>query len=370
MKKILFVFGTRPEAIKMAPIIKALTKNKNKYQIRICVTGQHKEMLDQVLDFFEIKYDYNLAVMKINQSLTEITSSILTGLDTIIKKDKIDLVLVQGDTTTAFAGALAAYYNKIKIGHIEAGLRSNDKYSPFPEEANRSMISRITDIHFAPTIQSKLNLQREGIKGNVYITGNTVIDALKYTINKIKKENFIPEELKELNNYKKIILVTGHRRESFGRPFENFCNGLIKIAKRFPEYKIIYPVHFNPNVQLTVKKYLNKISNIFLIQPLDYPSMIWLMNQSYFVITDSGGVQEEAPTLGKPILVTREVTERMEGIKSGTSILVGTKKNTIYMFAEKLITNKDFYKKMSSKKNPYGNGNSAKNISNIITKQI
>lgn len=370
MKKILFIFGTRPEAIKMAPIIKELSDKKYKLQVRICVTGQHKEMLDQVLDFFDIKYDYNLAVMKTNQSLTDITSSILTVLDQIIKKEKFDLILIQGDTTTALAGAMAAYYNKIKIGHVEAGLRSNEKYSPFPEEANRSMISKITDIHFAPTSQSKLNLQKEGIFKNIYTTGNTVIDALKFTINKINKEKFIPNQLIKYDNDKKIILVTGHRRESFGKPFENFCKGLIKIARNFPNYKIIYPVHFNPNVRLTVKKYLNNTPNIHLMEPLDYPSMIWLMNQSYFVITDSGGIQEEAPTLGKPILVTREVTERMEGIKAGTSILVGTDAETIFKFAEKLILDKKFYTKMSSKRNPYGNGNAAKNISKIIIKNI
>jgi UDP-N-acetylglucosamine 2-epimerase (non-hydrolysing) len=368
MKNILFVFGTRPEAIKMAPVIKEFQKNKFKFNVKICVTGQHKEMLEQVLDFFEIKYDYNLAVMKKNQTLAEVTTAIINQLDKILKKESIDLILVQGDTTTAYAGAVAAFYNKIKIGHIEAGLRSHDLYSPFPEEANRAMISRIGDFHFAPTTTAAKNLYHEGIRKHVYVTGNTVIDALQLTLKKIKKEKFHPQHLSNYMGKERIILVTGHRRESFGKPFEDFCKGILKIAGEFPDVTIVYPVHFNPNVRKTVQHILGKTRNIHLIEPLDYPSMIWMMQRSHFIITDSGGIQEEGPSLKKPILVTRKVTERMEGIQSGTSKLVGTDTDTIYRFSKKLLTQQSFYDKMANRLNPYGEGNSSEQIAKIISR--
>lgn len=368
MKNILFVFGTRPEAIKMAPVVREFKKKIYHFNVKICVTGQHKEMLEQVLDFFEIQYDYNLAVMKKNQTLAEVTTGIINQLDRILKKESIELILVQGDTTTAFAGAVAAFYNKIKIGHIEAGLRSHDLYSPFPEEANRAMISRIANFHFAPTNTAAKNLHHEGIKKHVYITGNTVIDALQITLKKIKKDKFQPPNLSKFSAKSRFILVTGHRRESFGKPFEDFCEAILKIAAEFQDVTIVYPVHFNPNVRKTVNGLLGKTSNIHLIDPLDYPSMIWMMQKSYFIITDSGGIQEEAPSLNKPILVTRKVTERMEGIRSGTSKLVGTDTETIYRYSKKLLTQEAFYKKMSKKMNPYGEGNSSEQIAKILSK--
>jgi len=298
-KKILFIFGTRPEAIKMAPVIKEFKKEKS-IDVKVCITAQHREMLDQVLNFFGIKPDYDLNLMKPNQSLFDITANSLKSLEKVLDKEKPDLIFVQGDTTTAFVGALAGFYKKMKVAHIEAGLRSHNKYSPFPEEINRVLVGHVADYHFAPTERAKENLYRENIKKNVYVVGNTVIDALFLGLNIIKKEG--EEKFYKYFDFidfsKKIILVTGHRRENFGKPFENICYALKEIAKR-EDVEIVYPVHLNPNVKKPVNEILNGVRNIHLIEPLEYPYLIWLMSKSYLVLTDSGGIQEEAPSLGK-----------------------------------------------------------------------
>jgi UDP-N-acetylglucosamine 2-epimerase (non-hydrolysing) len=367
MLKILFIFGTRPEAIKMAPLVKEFQKEE-KFNVRVCVTAQHREMLDQVLNFFDIKPDYDLNLMKPSQSLFDITADTLKGLEKVLDKENPDLIFVQGDTTTAFVGALAGYYKKIKIAHIEAGLRSGNKYSPFPEEINRVLVGHLADYHFAPTERAKKNLYKENVKENVYVVGNTVIDALFLGLDIIKKHG----EEKYYNYFdfidfsKKIILVTGHRRESFGKPFENICYGLKEIANSFQDVEIVYPVHLNPNVREPVNRILNRIKNIHLIDPLEYPYLIWLMNKSYIVLTDSGGIQEEAPSLGKPVLVMREVTERIEGIEAGTAKIVGTDKEKIVNEAKTLIENKEEYNKMAKAVNPYGDGYSSVKIKNIL----
>ena len=369
MKKLLFVFGTRPEAIKMAPIIHAAKKLPGSFNVAICVTGQHKEMLHSVLDFFELKADADLALMKPNQTLFDITADAIRGLEKVLNNFTPDIVLVQGDTTTAFAGALAAYYKKIKVAHIEAGLRSHDKYAPFPEEINRKMVGTIADLHFAPTEAAAENLFMENISENVFITGNTVIDALLWGVEKIRMVNDFAKPFEFLDLNKKIILVTGHRRENFGLPFENICDALSFISSKYPEVQIVYPVHLNPNVQTVVKERLSDKSNVFLIDPLDYPHLIWLMDKSYFVITDSGGIQEEAPSLGKPVLVMREVTERMEGVTAGTALLVGTSKERIIDEASKLLDDTEHYQTMSKAVNPYGDGTTAEQIISILAKQ-
>ena len=309
IKKLLFIFGTRPEAIKMAPLIKEL-EGSHLFRVFVCVTGQHREMLDQVLEFFNIKPDYDLNLMKPNQSLIDITARGLTSLDPIINNISPDFIFVQGDTTSVLIGALAGYYCKIPVVHIEAGLRSGNMYSPFPEEGNRKVAGHLSYIHFAPTERAKENLIFEGIKNHVYVVGNTVIDALFLGLGIIssRSENHFIELFNDIDFSKKLILVTGHRRESFGKPFEDICNALKEIAERFRDVEIIYPVHLNPNVQEPVKRILNKTPNIHLIKPQNYPSLIWLMNKSTIVLTDSGGIQEEAPSLGKPVLVMRDVT--------------------------------------------------------------
>lgn len=370
MKKILFIFGTRPEAIKLAPLIKEFKKNPKKFKVYVAVTSQHKEMLEQVLVFFKIKYDFNLNIMKSNQTLFNITTDGLLGLEKIIDKIKPKIIIVQGDTTTAFIGALAGYYYKIKVAHIEAGLRTADKYSPFPEEINRRLISQLSDYHFTPTINATDNLHKEGFKKSVYNVGNTVIDALQLGLKIIKDSNINYENYFEKINFnKKIILVTGHRRENFGEPIKNICDAIIEIAKLFPEIEIIYPVHPNPNVKNIVEKKLNKIKNIHLLPPLEYPKLIWLMEKSYFIITDSGGIQEEAPFLNKPILITREKTERPEGVKAGTAILVGHNHSKIVKNSIKLLKDNNLYLKMSKSICPYGDGTSCKKITEILKKQ-
>jgi len=365
--KLLFIFGTRPEAIKMAPLIKAFQKEIS-FEIKICVTAQHRQMLDQVLDFFDIKPDYDLNMMKSNQSLFDITANVLKGLEKILEGYKPDLIFVQGDTTTAFVGALAGFYKKIKVAHIEAGLRSHNKYSPFPEEINRVLIGHLADYHFSPTERAKENLIKEGIKENIFVVGNTVIDALFLGLNIIKHKG--EEEYLDYFNFinfsKKIILVTGHRRESFGEPFENICNALKEIAENYKDVEIVYPVHLNPNVRKPVNRILNGIDNIYLIEPLSYPYLIWLINKSYLILTDSGGIQEEAPSLGKPVLVMREVTERVEGIEAGTAKLVGTSKDKIISEVVNLLTNKEEYDKMAKAINPYGDGKASVGIIDIL----
>lgn len=365
MKKILFIFGTRPEAIKMAPLIKELQNNAFKFDIKICITAQHREMLDQVLLFFEIKPDYDLNLMRPGQNLYQLTADIVIRLKPVLENFKPDIVLVHGDTTTSTFGALAAFYANIKIGHIEAGLRTYNKFSPFPEEINRQLTSRLADYHFAPTQSSMNNLLKENInKDNIIVTGNTVIDALLWTQKKLL--NYNSDELNELkkiiDSNKKIILVTGHRRENFGEGFINICQSLKQIALDNKYIQIIYPVHLNPNVQEPVFKILNNISNINLIKPLSYPSFIWLMMQSYLILTDSGGVQEEAPSLKKPVLVMRKTTERPEAVNANIIKIIGTSQDEIVSNVSLLLNNPVLYNKMSIGYNPYGDGKACKRI--------
>lgn len=363
IKKILIIFGTRPEAIKVAPLIKALEKDPN-FSITICVTAQHREMLDQVLHFFDITPDYDLDIMKKNQDLYSITSNVLLGIKDILLADDPDLVLVHGDTTTTMAGALSAFYQQIPVGHIEAGLRTWDIYSPWPEEANRQLTSRLASYHFSPTVDSKKNLLQENIEeSRIVITGNTVIDALFLALDIINSNTSLKQTILHvlnkvypLNENRKFILVTGHRRENFGQDFIQVFQALKQIALDNPHIDIIYPVHLNPYVYELAHQTLNDIQNIYLIKPLTYEVFVYLMSQSYFIITDSGGIQEEAPSLGKPVLVTRKTTERPEAIQGGTVKLVGTDTKTIIFEAQNLLDNKDQYEKMSHATNVYGNG--------------
>ena len=375
MKKILICFGTRPEAIKLAPLISRLKKTFN---LKICVTGQHRNMLDQALILFDIKADYDLKIMKKNQDLFYLTTKIISEIKNVFLKEKPDLVIVHGDTTTTMATSLASFYLKIPVAHVEAGLRTNDVYSPFPEELNRSIVSKIAKYHFAPTQESKSNLISENIASkDIYVTGNTVIDSLLQIVKKSRKIKFdknLITKMPFLNNkseYKdKIILVTGHRRENFGKGFQNICISIKKIANKFPEFKIIYPVHLNPNVKRPVEEILSGVNNVYLIKPMDYIYFVKLIDISYLILTDSGGIQEEAPSLNKPVLVLREKTERPEAINSGTAIIVGTKIKNIVKETIKLIENRNEYKKMVSTKNPYGDGKASIKIAKILEKNI
>ncbi len=368
VKKILFVFGTRPEAIKMAPLIREFQQYPVQFTVIVCVTAQHRQMLDSVLAFFSITPDYDLNLMQPNQTLFDITAKGLKALESVLAEVKPDLVFVQGDTTTAFVGALAAYYQQIPIAHLEAGLRSGNKYSPFPEETNRVMTSHLADYHFAPTARAQANLLKEGIIRNIHVVGNTVIDALLSGLDILKKKGETEYEsfFQSINFSKKIILVTGHRRESFGEPFENICLAIHDLARSCPEVEIVYPVHLNPHVQETVRRLLQGTPNIHLIAPLEYPYLIWLMNRSYLIMTDSGGIQEEAPSLGKPVLVMRDVTERQEGIDAGTAVLVGTNRRVIYDMVLQLLTQPDSYHQMARAVNPYGNGTTSRQIVEIL----
>ena len=371
MKKVLFIFGTRPEAIKMAPLIMELKSRSDKFDVKVCVTGQHKEMLYQVLDFFSIKPDYDLKVMRPNQTLSTITAEVLTGLEPILDEVKPDIVLVQGDTTSAFVGALGAFYKQIEVGHLEAGLRSGDMYSPFPEEVNRVLVGRVAKHHFAPTVRAQSALLQERIsEKNVYLVGNTVIDALLLGLSIIKEsgEKAYAAKFEGIDLDKRIVLVTGHRRESFGEGFEGMCNAIKKLAENNKDVEIVYPVHLNPRVQEPVKRILHDISNVHLIDPLDSPYLIWLMEKSYLVLTDSGGIQEEAPTLGKPVLVMRDVTERQEGVDAGTAKLVGTDCGVIVRETQKLLDDEIVYTAMANAINPYGDGTTAKQIADILEK--
>jgi len=375
IKKILLIFGTRPEAIKMAPLVKILEKESGIVS-KVCVTAQHREMLDQVLEMFNILPDYDLNIMKQGQDLYDVTSNVLLGLKKVLDDFKPDLVLVHGDTTTTSSASLASFYSKIKVGHVEAGLRTNNIFSPWPEEANRQITGVLANYHFAPTIRSEENLLKENkLKENIIVTGNTVIDALFLALKEIEKNeilkskivNSINEQYK-LQDRKKIILVTGHRRENFGEGFINICEALKQIAIDNPSVDIVYPVHLNPNVQKPVKDILSNILNIYLIDPLQYENFIYLMNKSYFIITDSGGIQEEAPSLGKPVLVMRDTTERPEAVESGTVKLVGTNKEKIISEAQKLLDYDDEYIKMSKAHNPYGDGKACEKIVDFIKK--
>jgi len=366
--KVLFFFGTRPEAIKMAPLIHEFQKRcAGVDESKICVTAQHREMLDQVLEFFAIRPDFDLDIMRPNQSLFDVTGKALRGLHEVFNAYKPEWLFVQGDTTTTFVGALAAFYEKVRVAHIEAGLRSFDKHSPFPEEMNRVLTTRLADIHFSPTPKAKENLLKEGIpEDNIFVVGNTSIDALFLCLNRISEEAVgRVESLKRVDFRKKILLVTGHRRESFGKPFENICRAIQTIA-RLEDIEVVYPVHLNPQVRRPVLSILKNIPNVHLIDPLDYPSFVWLMHKSHVVLTDSGGVQEEAPSLGKPVLVMREVTERVEGVEAGTAKIVGTDTEKITGETLNLLRNPAVYETMAKAVNPYGDGKSSQRIFDII----
>jgi UDP-N-acetylglucosamine 2-epimerase (non-hydrolysing) len=371
--KILFVYGTRPEAIKMAPLVRAF-KNDPAFEVRVCVTGQHREMLDQVLSFFDILPDYDLNLMKPNQTLFTVTADVLLGLEPILEEFQPDNIWVQGDTTTVMAGSLAGFYKKIPVSHLEAGLRSGNRFSPFPEEINRKVTGHIATYHFAPTKRAVANLAAEGITENVWPVGNTVTDALLLGLDIIKErgeasyEEFFAEIGVDFS--KRVILVTGHRRESFGGAFEQMCTAMKEIAQKYHDVQLVYPVHLNPNVRRVVQEILSDVDNIILIEPLDYPRLIWLMNRSYLVLTDSGGIQEEAPTLGKPVLVMRDVTERQEGVEAGTAQLVGTSREVILREACALLDSDAAYKKMATAVNPYGDGTTSRQIVDIYKNEL
>lgn len=372
MLKVLVVFGTRPEAIKMAPLVHALLANSSQFEARVCVTAQHREMLDQVLNLFEIQPNYDLDVMKPGQSLHDVTSSILMEMKAVIQDMRPDVVLVHGDTATTFATALAAYYEQVAVGHVEAGLRTGNIYSPWPEEANRKLTGVITQYHFAPTDTARDNLLNEGVdKKDISVTGNTVIDALFWVVEKIDKDEFLHASLAEkypfLNDNRKTILVTGHRRESFGGGFERICEALKEIAEHHPDTNIVYPVHLNPNVQEPVKRLLGDVSNVHLIEPQGYLPFVYLMKQAHIILTDSGGIQEEAPSLGKPVLVMRDTTERPEALEAGTVVLVGTDKDKIVKKVSELLNNTKAYEEMSLAHNPYGDGNACERILSVLT---
>jgi len=368
MKKILLIFGTRPEAIKMAPLVKEFQKQSNTFETKVCVTAQHREMLDQVLSFFDIKPDYDLDLMKPGQNLYGLTATIIASLKPILENFAPDYVFVHGDTTTTMAGSIASFYSGAKVCHVEAGLRTNNKLSPFPEEINRQITARICDYHFAPTETSKKNLLKENISADsILVTGNTVIDALIKSVEKVNENpsQLIQDLSKQIGN-KEVVLVTGHRRENHGDGFERICKALKTIALDNVNRLIIYPVHLNPKVQEPVNRILLGVINVILIDPLSYPDFIWLMNRSKIIITDSGGIQEEAPSLGKPVLVIRDTTERPEAVEAGTVLLVGTNENLIVSKALDLLNNEDEFVKMSKLHNPYGDGLASEKIVSFI----
>ena len=369
----MLVFGTRPEAIKMAPLALQLKQQEGSFESKVCVTGQHRQMLDQVLELFNLTPDFDLNLMKPGQTLSDITSGVLKGLEQVFAEWTPDVVLVHGDTATTFAASLAAYYHKIEVGHVEAGLRTGDIYSPWPEEANRKLTGALTTYHFAPTQSSYNNLVKENIDPkNITITGNTVIDALLTVQEKVETDQTVIAQFEQkfefLDPTKKLILVTGHRRENFGQGFLNICTALANIAKQYPDVQIIYPVHLNPNVQKPVNELLSGISNIYLIAPQDYLPFVYLMNRSYLILTDSGGIQEEAPSLGKPVLVMRDTTERPEAVEAGTVKLVGTDAALIQQSVTELLDNPDLYQTMAAAHNPYGDGTACQQIIRALNK--
>ena len=368
MTKVLIVFGTRPEAIKMAPLVKAFEKYPNQFNTKVCVTAQHREMLDQVLSFFEITPHYDLDLMKPDQNLYGLTADIITNLKPVLEDFQPDYVFVHGDTTTTMAGSIASFYSGAKVCHVEAGLRTHNKLSPFPEEINRQIAGRVCDYHFAPTDTSKQNLLQENTKeSTILVTGNTVIDALLESVKRVKKKpSFNIQELSKILEDKEMILVTGHRRENHGDGFVRICEALKIIAQDCPKRLIVYPVHLNPKVQEPVKRILKNVDNVILIDPLAYPDFIWMMNRAKIIITDSGGVQEEAPSLGKPVLVMRDTTERPEAVDAGTVILVGTDKEKIVKEALDLLNNQERFDAMSTLHNPYGDGNASESIVDYI----
>ena len=372
MKKIMLVFGTRPEAIKMAPLVKEFEKYPNDFQTIVCVTGQHREMLDQVLNLFEIKPHYDLNIMKQGQDLYDVTARVLVGLRDVLKEAQPDVVLVHGDTTTSTAAALAAFYQQIPVGHVEAGLRTHNIYSPWPEEMNRLITGRIATYHFSPTQLSRQNLLNENVSDeSIVVTGNSVIDALYWVVDKIKNDEALNHELRELlrnvgydvnrlNNGRKLVLITGHRRENFGDGFINMCTAIKNLTKKYPDVDFVYPMHLNPNVRKPIHEVfgedLSNLGNMFFIEPLEYLSFVYLMEKSTIVLTDSGGIQEEAPGLGKPVLVMRDTTERPEALEAGTVKLVGTNYDKIVTEVSTLLEDESYYKKMSQAVNPYGDG--------------
>lgn len=368
--KILSVFGTRPEAIKMAPLIKKMAENA-RFDSKICVTGQHQEMLQSVLELFHITPDFNLQVMEKNQDLSHLTAKILLGMQGVLVHYHPDLILVHGDTTTTLVASLSAYYHRIPVAHVEAGLRSGNMMLPWPEEANRKLVGALSILHFAPTIGAKQNLLNEGVSEEcIHVTGNTVIDTLLDTLQILDKNTHLMREYKQqfsfLDSSRRMILVTGHRRENFGGGFERMCDALRLIAKRFPEVDIVYPVHLNPQVQEPVNKLLSEIKNIYLIPPVDYLAFVYFMKNAYFILTDSGGVQEEAPSLGTPVLVMRDKTERPEAIEAGTVELVGTSVSKIVTHVERLLMDSSHYQRMSAANNPYGDGMASDRILSAI----
>ena len=378
MKKIMLVFGTRPEAIKMAPLVKEFQKYSDKFETMVCVTGQHREMLDQVLHIFEIVPDYDLNIMQQGQDLYDVTARVLIGMRDVLKESKPDVVLVHGDTTTSTAAALAAFYQQIPVGHVEAGLRTHNIYSPWPEEMNRQITGRIATYHFAPTPLSKNNLLAEGItEQQIYVTGNTVIDALYMVVDRIKNDKALDANLENqlkqagydvnrLTGEKKLLLITGHRRENFGDGFINMCTAIKDLTQKYPEVDFVYPMHLNPNVRKPIHEVfgedLTNLGNMFFIEPLEYLSFVYLMEKSNIVLTDSGGIQEEAPGLGKPVLVMRDTTERPEALEAGTVKLVGTSYEKIINEVSALLDNQEYYDKMSKAVNPYGDGKACSRI--------
>lgn len=382
MKKIMLVFGTRPEAIKMAPLVKEFEKYSDKFQTIVCVTGQHREMLDQVLELFEIKPDYDLNIMKQGQDLYDVTARVLTGMRDILKEVQPDVVLVHGDTTTSTASALAAFYQQVPVGHVEAGLRTHNIYSPWPEEMNRLITGRIATYHFSPTPLSKNNLLSENVsESQIAVTGNTVIDALYMVVDKIKNNKDLATKLDEilknagfdiecLSKGRKLVLITGHRRENFGDGFINICNAIKTLTMKYPEVDFVYPMHLNPNVRKPIHEVfgddLSNLGNMFFIEPLEYLSFVYLMEKSTIVLTDSGGIQEEAPGLGKPVLVMRNTTERPEALDAGTVKLVGTDYDMIVDEVSKLLDNQEYYENMSKAVNPYGDGFACSRICKIL----
>jgi len=371
-KKVLTIVGTRPEAIKLAPVIKELDRCHDSFISVVCITAQHRDMLDQALSPFNIVPDYDLDIMKPDQTLAQVTARAVEKLHNIIDREQPDVVLVQGDTTTAFCGALVAYYHQIKVGHVEAGLRTRHKYAPFPEEVNRALIAQIADYHFAPTELARNALLNEGVDpATVYVTGNTIIDALLWVRNQVKlKSPTLPYGLGVAIDGRQMVLVTGHRRESFGEGFENICKAIRKVVDMFPEVVFVYPVHLNPNVQEPVKRILRSHDRIVLVEPVAYEPFVWLMDRATLVLTDSGGVQEEAPSLGKPVLVMRETTERPEGIDAGNAVLVGTGMEKIIAELSRLLRYPDQRLAMANVKNPYGDGRASERIVEILRNNL
>ena len=385
IKKIMLVFGTRPEAIKMAPLVKAFQHNRDRFQTIVCVTGQHREMLDQVLSIFDIHPDYDLNIMKQGQDLYDVTSKVLLGMRNVLKESNPDIVFVHGDTTTSTSAALAAFYQQIPVAHVEAGLRTYNIYSPWPEEMNRQLTGRLATLHFAPTERSRENLLRENIDNQkIFVTGNTVIDALHLVVNRIKSDQMLSKQLdnklsangydvSRVSDERRLVLITGHRRENFGEGFKHICRAIRTLAETFTNVDFVYPMHLNPNVRQPIHEAFNgrleKLSNVFFIEPLEYLEFVFLMEKSFLVLTDSGGIQEEAPSLGKPVLVMRDTTERPEAVMAGTVKLVGTDYNTIVNQTSLLLNNSSVYRQMSVAKNPYGDGKASDRILRIVLEQ-